>query len=142
MSLRITGVFILLLLYVGSYAQNNKTNHDLASGYVQVKEIDGVWWFISPEGEKFVSIGVNHIEPHLWLAPNNKDTTLQRYDKDMLTADGKFDTNSKAAKRWIDRQVEICEDLHFNTFAKHTHPSIDPALYKDQVYYINSSLKF
>ena len=43
-----------------------------------VNQIDGVWWFIDAEGKKFVSIGLNHIEPHLWLAPYNKAATLKK----------------------------------------------------------------
>ena len=39
---------------------------------------------IGPDGEKFVSNGVNHIEPHLWLAPYNKDVTLNKYGNDMV----------------------------------------------------------
>ena len=111
---------------------------DLATGYVHMKQIGGVWWFISPDGKKFVSLGVNHVEPHLWLAPYNKEATLERYGRDMVTEGGRFNTHGTAAKKWIDRQIEVCGDLHFNTFGKHTHDSINPALYKDQVYYIAS----
>ena len=110
----------------------------VATGFVQVQQLNGSWWFIGPDGDKFVSLGVNHIEPHLWLAPYNKQATLDRYGKDMVTAKGHFDTKSAAAKKWIDRQVEICEDLHFNTFGKHTHASIDHALYRDQIYHVAS----
>jgi hypothetical protein len=115
-------------------AQGQDSAH--ATGYVHVQQIDGAWWFVGPDGDKFVSLGVNHIEPHLWLAPYNKAATLDRYGQNMVTANGRFDTTSTAAKKWIDRQVEICGDLHFNTFGKHTHPSIDHALYRDQIYYV------
>jgi hypothetical protein len=46
-----------------------------ATGYVHVQQIEGKWWFIGPDGDKFVSIGVNHIESHLWLARYNKAAT-------------------------------------------------------------------
>lgn len=106
-----------------------------ATGFIRVEQIDGVWWFINAEGEKFVSLGVNHIEPHLWLAPYNQKETLARYGEDMLK-DGRFDTTSSAAGKWIDRQIEVTKSLHFNTFGPHTHGSIDPALYQDQIYYV------
>jgi hypothetical protein len=109
-----------------------------ATGYVRVAKIDGVWWFIGPDGAKFVSIGVNHIEPHLWLAPYNKAATLAKYGDDMVSLDGHFNTKGSAAKKWIDQQVKVSRDLGFNTFGKHTHPSIDPKLYQDQVYYVAS----
>ncbi|MDZ8119106.1 hypothetical protein [Pontiella agarivorans] len=114
------------------------TQATTATGFVHVEQIDGVWWFISPTGEKFISMGVNHIEPHLWLAPYNKQATLDRYGNDMVDENGRFDTSSEGAEKWINRQVEICDDLHFNTFGKHTHESIDDALYRDQVYYMAS----
>ena len=66
---------------------------DRATGFIHVKQIDGVWWFINADGEKFVSIGVNHIEPHLWLAPYNKAATLKKYGRDMVGPDGHFNTN-------------------------------------------------
>ena len=109
-----------------------------ATGYIHVDQIDGVWWFINADGEKFISIGVNHIEPHLWLAPYNKSATINKYGADMVDADGHFDTNGEAAKKWIDAQVNTARQLGFNTFGKHTHPSIDPKLYQQQVYYIAS----
>ena len=43
--------------------------------FIKVKKINGSWWFIDPDGKKFISLGVNHIEPHLWLAPYNKKFT-------------------------------------------------------------------
>ncbi|WP_168565813.1 glycoside hydrolase 5 family protein [Crateriforma spongiae] len=109
-----------------------------ATGYIHVEQIDGVWWFVNAEGEKFVSIGVNHIEPHLWLAPYNKSATLRKYGADMVDADGHFNTHGDAAKKWINAQVEVSQSLGFNTFGKHTHPAIDPRLYQQQIYYIAS----
>ena len=113
-------------------------NEPAATGFVHVKQMDGVWWFVGPDGKKFVSTGVNHIEPHLWLAPYNKAATLERYGADMVDSKGRFNTSGEAAKKWIDRQIEICKELHFNTFAKHTHPMISPQLYKDKIFYIVS----
>lgn len=109
-----------------------------ATGFVRVEQIEGVWWFVDPDGNPFVSIGVNHIEPHLWLAPYNKEATLKRYGTDLINENGYFDSNSEAAKKWISRQVDICRDLNFNTWGRHTHPEIDPSLYSNQVFYIVS----
>jgi hypothetical protein len=111
---------------------------DRATGYVRVEQIDGVWWFIGPDGDKFVSIGVNHIEPHLWLAPYNKAATLKKYGSDMVGPDDHFNTDGEAAEKWIDAQIETTRELGFNTFGKHTHPAIDPKLYQEKIYYIAS----
>lgn len=118
-----------------SLAQNTDAQ---PTDYIHVKQIDGVWWFINAEGKKFVSVGVNHIEPHLWLAPYNKAETLKKYGSDMVDPDGHFNTKVEAARKWIDAQVVTTRELGFNTFSKHTHPTIDPKLYQDQIYYIAS----
>lgn len=109
-----------------------------ATDFVRVEQVDGVWWFVGPDGDRFVSLGVNHLEPHLWLAPYNKQATLDRYGADFVSADGTFDTHSDAAAKWIDRQVATCHKLGFNSFGKHTHSAIDAKLYQDDVYYIAS----
>lgn len=111
---------------------------DRTTGYIHVEQIDGVWWFINADGDRFVSIGVNHIEPHLWLAPYNKAATLKKYGSDMVGPAGHFNTNGNAARKWINAQVKTTRELGFNTFGKHTHPAIDPKLYQEQIYYIAS----
>ncbi|MFK7817753.1 MAG: hypothetical protein AB8G99_03460 [Planctomycetaceae bacterium] len=128
----------LSIALILSVASCDVVAQESASDVIHVKQIDGVWWFINADGEKFVSIGVNHIEPHLWLAPYNKVNTLKNYGSDMVDDAGHFNTHGKAATKWINRQVEITKDLGFNTFGKHVHPAIDPKLYQEQVYYIAS----
>jgi len=128
--------FMTLILLFGFFATTARAQE--ATGFINVKQIDGVWWFINADGDKFVSVGVNHIEPHLWLAPYNKALTLKKYGSDMVGAEGHFNTKGSAAKKWIDAQVKTTRELGFNTFGKHTHPTIDPKLYQDQIYYIAS----
>jgi hypothetical protein len=123
---------LVLTITSGVLAQQQPT------GFVRTEKVDGVWWLISPEGEKFISLGVNHIEPHLWLAPYNKAKNLERYGSDFILPDGRFNPGGTAARKWIDNLRVICEDLHFNTFAKHTHPSIPATLYQDHIYYVAS----
>jgi hypothetical protein len=130
--MRLSSLHLLLLSFLSLFATQSSLSAE-ATGFIRVEQIDGVWWFINAEGERFVSIGVNHIEPHLWLAPYNKEATLKRYGADMVDENGHFNTHGPAAKKWIDRQIEVCEGLHFNTFGVHTHGTIDPALYRDQV---------
>jgi hypothetical protein len=117
---------------------NNSEHSEINNGFIRVEKIDGVWWIISPKGEKFLSLGVNHIEPHLWLGSYNRDHTIERYGSDFVLPNGQFNPDGDAAKRWIDQHVKICSGLGFNTFAKHTHSSIPPQLYRDQIYYVAS----
>jgi hypothetical protein len=107
---RSTTLFLLLALFATTVRAED------ATGFIHAKQIDGVWWFINADGEKFVSIGVNHIEPHLWLAPYNKAATLKKYGSDMVGKDSHFNTSGNAAKKWIETQVKTTRELGFNTF--------------------------
>ena len=64
-------------------AQTGELNSDLATGYVYVKQLDGKWWFIDPEGEKLVSLGVipfseaNVVTLKIY---NGEDSKFHRYE--------------------------------------------------------------
>jgi len=69
---------------------NNSKQSEIDNGFIRVEEIDGVWWFISPIGEQFLSLGVNHIEPHLWLGSYSREHTIAEYGPDFVLPDGRF----------------------------------------------------
>src|SRR5262245_40610236 len=37
-------------------------------GFFHLERQDGTWWLVDPDGARFVSIGMNHIEPALVLS--------------------------------------------------------------------------
>jgi hypothetical protein len=49
--------------------QSAEAKHASATGFFRVEERRSVWWFINPQGEPAVSLGVNHVEPRLMIAP-------------------------------------------------------------------------
>ncbi|MEM2945787.1 MAG: beta-galactosidase [Thermoproteota archaeon] len=76
-----------------------------ASGFFHVEKINGVWWFIDPEGNCFISKGVNHVSfdadysPSLGYSPYNK-AVLKKY--------GGFEP-------WAKATVERLRSYGFNT---------------------------
>jgi hypothetical protein len=52
---------------------------DEAEIYFRVKEIDGVWWFINPAGNGFISKGVNHVSLAGFYAPSLGYSPYQRH---------------------------------------------------------------
>ena len=70
------------------------------TGFVRVEKIEGVWWFVSPTGEPFLSLGVNHIEPHLWMADIYPKSCTSRYCV-KLTSSGKCEIIEIAQRRQI-----------------------------------------
>lgn len=50
-----------------------------ATGFFRVEEIDGRWWFITPEGQGFLSLGVNHIDSSCLKYPDNVHVWHEKY---------------------------------------------------------------
>lgn len=102
--------------------------------YVRAQEEHGIWWLVSAEGKRFVSIGINHLQPDCWLAPYNRDFMLQRYGADLATADGRFNPDGEALPRLVDATKAKLHDLGFNTLGIHTY-GVPARLFRDEFYY-------
>lgn len=106
-------LLFLLLLCVAAFAavQDHKS--------VSVEQQDGVWWFRSPAGARFLSIGVNHIEPVYWQSPRNAEYVRETYGGDVFNTDGSFDDDSAIVKKWAARVATTFKDWGFNTLGFH-----------------------
>ncbi|MCX7011825.1 MAG: SGNH/GDSL hydrolase family protein [Candidatus Sumerlaeota bacterium] len=109
-----------------------------AEGFVRVEQRDGVWWLVSPEGEPFISIGLNHVAPEMLLLPGNQEATLQRYGADFATSGGRFNSAGEGARKWMEEVFADMHDWGFNALGMHVPGSIDPALYRSRVYSLPS----
>jgi len=50
-----------------------------ATGFFRVEEVDGRWWFIDPDGNAFISLGINHVQASLLRFPWNKHVWERKY---------------------------------------------------------------
>ncbi len=89
------------------------------AGFVSVEQEAGVWWFKSPEGKPFVSIGANHVEPVYWQSPNNKTFIAETYGPELFAADGGLREGSPAAAKWGRRVAQNFDAWGFNTLGFH-----------------------
>ena len=80
-----------------------------------LEQDDGVWWFIVPDGERLVLLGVNHIEPYLWLGSYNERETLERQGEDFTTMHDTFNPYGDDAEDWIETIVGDVSELGFRT---------------------------
>lgn len=87
---------------------------------ITVKQINGVWWLISSEGEPFVSIGLNHVDPYFLLGPYNKEYTFREYGSDIVDAEGIFNWNGNAARKWWNKVKKDLKSWHVNSLGYHT----------------------
>ncbi len=75
-----------------------------ATGFFRLEKIDGRWWFVDPDGNVFIMLGVNHVTHTALKYPDNIHIWKQRYRGSM--------------KRWIqDGVVKDLLDWGFNTIA-------------------------
>jgi len=48
-------------------------------GYYRTAEVDGTWWLLDPEDNRFFTIGINHIDPNFFLADEYREATIKKY---------------------------------------------------------------
>ena len=83
-----------------------------ATGFFHVEEIDGRWWLIDPEGNGFISKGVNHVSftadycPALGYSPYGR-VTKEKYGD---------------ARSWAKAAVERLRSWNFNTIGAWSSP--------------------
>jgi len=101
---------------------------------IRVENRQGVWWLISPEGDPFVSLGVNHLQPDCWLAPYNREHMLRTYGGDLEGTPGRFHPDGQALPRLVDRLIPRLRGMGFNTLGIHT-VDVPARLFADHLYY-------
>lgn len=89
--------FVCLLANSFSFAQKS-------NGFFRVEKRAGVWWFITPDGEKFFSNGVNVVDQ----GQPEKDYDLKKPEY----AAFRF---HKTTDEWIDETLKRLQEWNFNT---------------------------
>jgi hypothetical protein len=77
----ITSIILVLFLttiVAESFAQS-KTTQLNTDGFFTLGEVNNHWWFITPTGEPFFSIGMNHIDPASLRYPENIHIWDEKY---------------------------------------------------------------
>jgi hypothetical protein len=97
-------------------------------GYVGLEQQSGVWWFKSPEGKPFLSIGINHVQVLYWMSPNNLSFAIDTYGPGLFSPKGAFCDGSPAADKWGLRIADNFKKWGFNTLGVHNalHKSLGP----------------
>ena len=86
-----------------------------ATGFFRVEK-DERWWLVTPEGNAFLSFGINHLHPHLWKQDYNREAWQKRLGIDNLDS-REF---TPALKTWF---LQTCRQYGFNTVGVHTELS-------------------
>jgi hypothetical protein len=100
-------------------------------GFVHVEKIDGVWFMVNADGERFVPTGMNHVSTMSRFAPYNRDVWLKEFGPEIYSK-GRINWQGPGVKRWLDRIAKDHKDYGFNTLAFH-HPHTMPTEYCNQL---------
>ncbi len=81
------------------------------TGFFRVEK-DERWWLVTPEGNAFLSFGINHLYPDLWKQEYNREAWENKLGLDSLD-DAQF---SSKLRSWF---LETCKEFGFNTVGVH-----------------------
>ena len=86
-----------------------------ATGFFRTEKEDR-WWLVTPEGNAFLSFGINHFHLAFFLQPYQKEQLSKVF--------GVADMNNReelwpAMRKWF---LQACQDFGFNTVGVHNNP--------------------
>ena len=84
-----------------------------STGFFRVEKDDKRWWLVTPEGNGFLSFGINHVYPDLWKQAYNREAWQKRLGVADLDDWGTF---APALRSWF---LQTCRDYGFNTVGVH-----------------------
>ena len=90
-------------------------------GYFRLAQEDGVWWLVTPENERFFSIGVNHIDPNLLLTEADRAASIARYGEDLVGENDRANPDGEAAMRYMKESLDRLESWGFNSLGGQNH---------------------
>ena len=82
-----------------------------ATGFFRIEK-DKRWWFVTPEGNAFLSFGINHVHPGWWNQPYN----CEAWKKILGITELQGPAFSNALRKWF---MECRHSYGFNTIGVH-----------------------
>ena len=84
-----------------------------ATGYFHLVK-DKRWWLVTPDGNAFLSLGINHLHTDLWKQPYNEKVWVNNFG---LSEGYAFEEFRLGLRTWY---KEECDRVGFNTAGVHT----------------------
>ncbi|VGO15310.1 hypothetical protein PDESU_03892 [Pontiella desulfatans] len=128
---RITALVAVLLSAPCIHAETDDGSVIGSVGYIHVEKLDGVWWLVNAEGERFVATGMNHVSPRIRFASYNKEHWIKEFGEGILRGKG-VDWKAPEVNTWMEQVAKDHRDYGFNTIAFH-HPREMPTEYFEEL---------
>ena len=84
-------------------------------GFYRTAEVDGTWWLLDPEDNKFFTIGINHIDPNFFLADEYREATLAKYGPGIQHDNLMANLDGPEAIAFMDWGTALTQSWGFNT---------------------------
>ena len=84
------------------------------NNFFSLKKIKNRWWFISPNGNIFFSVGLNHFDPSTMKYPENISIWKEKYNSD--TKEWLKKSVSKNMKNWGFNSIGWVQDVTIRNF--------------------------
>ncbi|MEM7600411.1 MAG: hypothetical protein AAF357_03225 [Verrucomicrobiota bacterium] len=84
-----------------------------ATGFFRTEK-DDRWWLVTPEGNAFLSFGINHLTPDTFRQPFNREAWQKKLGVEDLND---YATFAPALRHWY---LDVCKQYGFNTAGVHT----------------------
>ncbi len=85
-----------------------------ATGFFRTEHDGQRWWLVTPEGNAFLSFGINHLHSDLWRQDFNRKAWQEKLGLNDIQNWAKF---SSALRTWF---LKTCRQYGFNTAGVHT----------------------
>ena len=70
-----------------------------ATGFFRIEK-DERWWLVTPEGNAFLSFGINHVHPIWWRGECNRDAWQKNFGIDDIRNDAQFKPALRLPPPW------------------------------------------
>lgn len=87
-----------------------------ATGFFRVEK-DDRWWIVTPEGNAFLSFGINHLQPDFW----QQDFNYEAWKSLLGIDDMHGEEFAPALQAWF---LQTCHQYRFNTVGVHADLSV------------------
>ena len=94
---------LLFLFTISLFAQNQIVG---SKSYIHLEQLNGIWWFVDADGEKFISTGMNHINHKIRFADYNKAFWAEEFGEDIIR-NNRFNFRAQSEiKNWMKQIVK------------------------------------
>ncbi len=87
-----------------------------ATGWFRTEK-DDRWWLVTPDGNAFLSFGINHFHPNFWNADYNRETWQKRLGVKSMN----LPASRNALRSWF---LQTCREYGFNSIGVHNLLSV------------------